>query len=242
MKKQLMRSIRYSCSPFRWGMVLSLWLTLHLADAAAGSGQAVEIKLGETIERSWHEVVEDNYAYAPKQDFEMATNETHIWLPYGSSAPYYEVSGLHLIDPVEDTGTPMFVTVDGNTSGKLVMKLRFDKPITSFRLFAGWSEWGMKSGTVGGVEYSTDGQNWKTIRQIDKGGIIERFADPDTAEVKGLKTRNLYLRFYSRGEDGSENQPGGHYWMKFRTAGDPSWGDAHTTFFQQQFQLWVTEA
>ena len=135
----------------------------------------------------------------------------------------------------------MLVTVDGSTRGRLVIRCHFDKPIRRFRLFAGWSEWGMKHGSVGGVEYSTDYQNWTTLREVDKGGIFERFIDPETSVVEGLYTKDLYLRFYSRSKDGSEHQPEGHYWMKFRTAGDPSWGDAVVTFFEQQFQLWVSE-
>ena len=73
------------------------------------------------------------------------------------------------------------VTVNSTTSGRLVFKLHFDKPIGGFRFSAGWSEWGVGGDTVGGVEYSVDGQKWTTIRQLDEAKaqprIIDQFVD-----------------------------------------------------------------
>ena len=135
------------------------------------------------------------------------------------------------------------LTVNGNTSGRLVFKLHFDKPIGGFRFSAGWSEWGVGGDTVGGVEYSVDGQKWTTIRELNEAKaqarIIDQFVDGKKT-FGGLNTQDLYIRCYSRDKNNPDADSGPGRWMKFRMAGDPAWGDAATTFFNCQFQLWVT--
>jgi len=205
----------------------------------AENGQTIDVKLGKNIQRSLDDVIKANYAYGPKQEFDSKTRETHIWLPYGSKGVYYETMGVNLTD---SPGTPLVVTVDGNTCGRLVYKLHFDKPIASFRLGIGFSEWGVNGETVGGIEFSTDGKKWTNIREVTKAGIVEPFLDADKTKVAGLKTQELYIRFYSRVKKDPEAASGPACWMKFRLAGDPSWGDASTTFFGTQPQLWVTPA
>jgi hypothetical protein len=221
----------------RWALGLMMASALG-GIASAQTGNTLEVKLGETISRTWDQVKAEDYVYGPKQELETETGETHIWLPYGSKAPYYEVSGLHFTEASQDkNGLPLVMSIDGHTKGLLVFKFHFDKPIAAARLFAGWSEWGVKDATVGGIEYSTDGKSWTTIREVNKAGIISTFVPPTTPIDGNLKTSDLYLRFYSRNK-GDEN--GQNYWMKFRMAGNPAWGDASSTFFKQQLQLWVT--
>lgn len=223
----------------RWGLSLLL-ASAFTGMASAQAGNTLEIKLGESIARTWEQVQADGYAYGPKQELETATGETHIWLPYGGKAPYYEVSGLQFTEASQQkNGLPLVMSIDGHNQGHLVLKLRFNKPVAAARLFAGWSEWGVKDTTVGGVEYSTDGKSWTTIREVNKPGIISTFVPPTAPIAANLKTLELYLRFYSRNKTDAAGQ---NYWMKFRMAGDPSWGDASSTFFKQQLQLWVTPA
>ncbi|MBN2474705.1 MAG: endo-1,4-beta-xylanase [Pirellulales bacterium] len=208
---------------------------------AAGGGGTLEIKVGQTIQRTWDDVKKADYVYGPKQEVDPGTKETHAWLPYGNQGVYFATAGVKLTDPGPDgTGTPLAVTTDGNTSGRLVFKLHFDRPIAAFRFAAGWSEWGVGSGTVGGVEYSIDGRNWSTLREVSQGGIVEPFVDAGKSKVTGLKTQDLYIRCYSRDESNPGNDFGPGRWMKFRMAGDPAWGDAATTFFNGQMQVWVT--
>lgn len=237
-----------SKSPFRHRFIARLraWCLLALAGTALSgtvSAQvvdAVEIKLGQTISRTWAEVQSDGYAYGPKQEVDATTGETRVWLPYGSKAPYYEVSGLRLTDAAaEKGGTPLMMSIDGQSSGFLTMKFRFDRPVGAFRLRVGWCEWGVKGESVGGVEYSVDGRAWTTIREVNKAGIISTFVSPTEFKAADLRTSDLYIRFYSRNRGDIK---GSNYWMKFRMAGDPTWGDASTTFFQQQLQLWVSPA
>ena len=212
--------------------------------AALVGGQAVgavmDVKLGETIPRKWADVETDGYAYAPKQAFNAKTGETQIWLPYGAKGVYYETSGIRLSDPGKTgTGAALATTVDGNTSGRLVYKLRFDKPIGGFRASLGWSEWGVGNGTVGGADYSVDGRNWTILREVASGGIVEPLLDPAKAKVDGLNARELHLRFFSRDKANPSAGFGPNRWMKLRLAGDPAWGDRAETFFKTQPQLWV---
>lgn len=222
-----------------WGLGLLLASALG-GTASADTGHTLEIKLGESISRTWDQVQAEGYVYGPKQELDSTTGETHVWLPYGGKAPYYEVSGLQFTEASpQKNGLPLVMSIDGNTPGHLVFKFHFDKPVASARLFAGWSEWGVKDASVGGIEYSIDGRNWTTIREVNKPGIISTFL-PQTAPIAtNLKTSELYLRFYSRNKTDAAGQ---NYWMKFRMAGDPAWSDASATFFNQQLQLWVTPA
>ena len=73
---------------------LALGLTAICAGAlAADAGKTLEVKLGETIQRRWHDVKQAGYAYGPKQEFETTANETHVWLPYGSKGVYFQIAG-----------------------------------------------------------------------------------------------------------------------------------------------------
>ncbi len=96
---------------------------------------------------------------------------------------------------------------------------------------------------MGGIEYSVDGQKWTTIRQLAeakaKARIIDQFVDGQKS-FSGLNTRVLYIRCYSRDKNNPEADSGTGRWIKFRMAGDPAWGDAAATFFNGQFQLWVS--
>ncbi len=216
-------------------------LVLLAMPALAETGKTIEVALGKTVARTWEQVKADKYAYGPKQDYDAAKKQTHIYLPYGPKGTYFEVVGLKLTMP-DETGSPLAMSSpDGNTSGKLVYKCHFDKPISSFRFYAGWSEWGSGGDAVGGVEYSVDGAKWVTIRENNQSKIIEPFCDGKKV-FDGLKTQDLYIRCYSRDKNSPESAYGPGRWMKFRMAGDPGWGDIATTFFSTQLQLWVTSA
>jgi len=210
---------------------------LGVGQSGAGT---IEVRLGDTIERGWADVERDGYAYGPKQAYHADTRETQIWLPYGKEGVYHETAGLKISDPgPEGAGVALATTMDGNTSGRLVYALRFDKPIGAFRVSAGWSEWGVGGATVGGVEYSVDGRSWNSIREISAKGIVEPLLSPATAKVEDLHTRSLYLRFYTRDKANPDSDFGPNRWMKLRLTGDPAWGDRAQTFFRSQVQLWV---
>ena len=218
---------------------------------AAETGKTLEIKLGASIPRSWDDVKKAAYAYGAKQEFDPSTEETHIWLPYGGKGEYFDAAGVKFTEPGPGTGWPLVLTLDNKTSGRLVFKLHFDKPIEGFRFNAGWSEWDVGGATVGGVEYSVDGRNWNTIRELHepeaKVQIIDTFVDGKKT-FGGLNTRDLYIRCYSRDKNHPDaaheymGPAGSRRWMKFCMGGNPAWGDAATTFFERQLQLWVTPA
>ena len=215
------------------------WFAIAMVGGQA-AGAVMDVNLGETISRTWDDVEKDDYAYAPKQAFDAKTGETQIWLPYGSRGVFYETSGIRLSNPGKaGTGSPLATTPDGNTSARLVYKLRFDKPIGGFRAYLGWSEWGVGNGTVGGADYSVDGRNWTILREVAAGGIVEPLLDPAKVKVDGLSTRELYLRFFSRDKANPAAGFGSNRWMKLRLAGDPAWGDRVETFFKVQPQIWV---
>jgi polysaccharide biosynthesis protein PslG len=214
---------------------------------AADNGKTIEVRLGQTVQRTWDDVKKADYAYGPKQEYDAASRETHIWLPYGTKGVYFEAGGVTLSDPgpLPGTGCPLVTVANGDTSGRLVFKLHFDAPIGAMRCYAGWSEWGVGGDTVGGVEYSADGQKWTAIRQIDEAKAEARTIEPLADGKKtfgGLNTRDLYIRCYSRDRNNPDAGSGPGRWMKLRMGGDPAWGDVAKTFFSCQLQLWVTAA
>lgn len=214
-----------------------------VAANAPATGKTLEIKLGTTIRREWEDVKQAGYAYGPKQEYEPLTGQTHVFLPYGNKGEYFETAGVVFTDPGSaGTGVSEVHTIDGNTSGRLVYKLHFDKPTSGFRIFAGWSEWGVTDSTVGGIEYSTDGQKWTVIREAHEARIIEPFIVHNSFMASGLKTQELYIRCYSRDKNHPEADSGPGRWMKLRMAGDPAWGDASQTFFKSQLQVWLIPA
>ena len=224
---------------------LMIGLAVATGTAFAETGKTLEIRLGADVPRSWNDLQKAGYAYGPKQEFDPGTEETHIWLPYGNKGEYFQTAGVKFTEPGSDTGWPLVLTVDDHTSGRLVFKLHFDKPIGGFRFDANWSEWGVGGNTVGGVEYSVDGQRWTTIRELHEAKaqarIIDQFVDGKKT-FGGLNSRDLYIRCYSRDKSNPDAQSGPGRWMKFAMGGNPAWGDAATTFFDRQFQLWVTPA
>ena len=174
---------------------LAMGLTATCAGPlAAETGKTLEVKLGQTIQRTWDDVKKAAYAYGPKQEFDPSSQETHVWLPYGNKGEYFETAGVKFTDPGLPNGLALWcVTVNSNTSGRLVFKLHFDKPIGGFRFSAGWSEWGVGGDTVGGVEYSVDGRKWTTIRQLNEAKaqarIIDQFVDGKKT-FSGLNTQD----------------------------------------------------
>ncbi|HBC85823.1 MAG TPA: hypothetical protein DCZ94_02590 [Lentisphaeria bacterium] len=208
-------------------------------------GEGIQIKLGKDINRDWKDVMSDKYAYGPKQDYDSKTKVTHIYLPYGNNLKLYgEVTG-RFTDPVSGH-VATFHSVDGSTNAILTYKLVFDKPIGDFILAGGHFEYGLNRDTCAGVEFSIDGNAWRTIREV-KGttdGVDEGTIDSISTEAKveKLKTRTLYIRYYSRSIKNPKELFGPARWIKLWMAGDPAWGDVATTFFKIQPQIWVTAA
>ena len=222
----------------RWTLMAAAAVTMtNMAGAEEGT---IEVKVGENVERSYASLKADGYAYAHKQKVEG--EQTHIWLPYGTKGVYYGNKAVKITD-VKPGSVPLFQPgVDGHTPVKFGYKLHFDKPIAGFTVSAGWVELGLKN-AVAGLEYSTDGQQWVKVKEVEgHNGIIDRFMSPKTEIVTGLKTQDLYLRFYSRAKGDPDASYADSAWFKMRLGGDPSWGDASSTFFANQIQIWVTAA
>jgi hypothetical protein len=220
-------------------ILASLALVANIFAGRAGAG-SIEVKLGTTVERSWEQVKADKYDYGPKQEYDAVAGETHIYLPYGTnSALYDEVAGA-LADPAPGS-TAMFNSQSGSDNAALAFKLHFDQRIGALRFSAGWAEIGVAKNTVAGAEYSEDGRQWKTISEVkgsekDSGAIEPLFKESKAA---GLNTDTLYIRLYTRDPEAPQASGPGR-WLKLRMSGDPSWGDAATTFFSNQLQVWVT--
>lgn len=210
---------------------------------AAMDGNTMEITLGKVIERNWADVQKGKYAYAAKQDYNVGRKETHIYLPYGrTDGVYFELERAKLVDPAPGSVAKLAPS-DMQGATRLGLKFHFDKPISGFRLSVNWSEWNLGDKAVGGFEYSADGKNWTALREVGPSfsKIVEGFIDPSTnGRVKDLKTQDLYIRVYTRLKDGGDY--GNNMWVQLWMAGDPAWGDAATTFFSRQWQLWVKEA
>ncbi len=204
----------------------------------AGAG-GIEVKLGATVERTWQQVKADKYAYGPKQDFDAATGETHVYLPYGDKPELYDEVHGALTDVAADS-LAMFHSSNGESNAVLSYKLHFDRRIGAMRFKAGWTEIGLHDNTVAGVEYSEDGLAWKTIREVkgsDKPpGNIEPFVKDFQATV--LNTDTLYIRLYTR-DPAHPDDGGPGRWLQVRLSGDPRWGDVAAAFFTNQLQVWV---
>ena len=149
---------------------------------------------------------------------------------------YDEVRGT-LADAAPGSSA-LFNSSSGNDNAVLTYKLRFDQPIGAFRFSAGWSELGLANNTVAGVEYSEDGLEWKTIREVKGAGKASGNVEPLVKDFKAtaLNTDTLYLRCYSRDPQNPQSSGPGR-WFKIRLSGDPGWGDAATTFFSCQLQV-----
>lgn len=223
----------------RLALAIALSAGIHSAQAEAGG--TLEIKLGENITRTYDDLKQAGYVYGPKQEFDASTKETRIYLPYGTKGVYFETEATRITDPEPGHPAMMMNGRDGYTGVRWGYKLHFDKPISGFRMFASGGEIGLKN-AVAGVEYSTDGQKWVTLKETDKSGNVGRFLDPTANKATGLKTQDLFIRFYSRSKTDPTATHTEGAWFKIWTAGDPSWGDASTTFFKTQPQVWVTAA
>ena len=227
-----------SAAALRLGLAMLVSAVCVRSTFAEDAANVTNITLGKTIERTWDQVKADNYAYGPKQDFNPATNETHVYLPYGNDpALYAEVKGA--LDDASAKGLAKFHSSDGSTNAVLTYKLHFDKPIATFLYTASWTEFGLAPDTVGGVEYSVDGKTWKTMKETSTSGIVNDFANGFKAD--GLNTDTLSIRYYTRDPKNPEASGAGR-WLQFWMSGDPQWGDAATTFFVRQIQVTVTPA
>jgi ferric-dicitrate binding protein FerR (iron transport regulator) len=202
---------------------------------------ALEVRLGETVPRTWEQVRAAGYAWGPRQANDARTGETVVWLPYGRDlSRYARVRGMALYDP--RPGTPAKAHSRGaHADAELTLQLRFDRPVGAFRFDDNWSEVHVGPGGEAGAEYSVDGRTWVTMRALrgeDDGapGIHEPFAGPFTAS--GLDTRRLLVRYYARAPRGAA-APGPGRWLQIWMAGDPGWGDVATTFFERQLQVRV---
>ena len=225
-----------------WALSLGLMAAIPFAWAGEDIKDTVEVKLGVTIERTWDDVKKADYAYGPKQSFNNNTKETHIWLPYGAKGVYYGLIAAKSTDPEPNHPASMENEVDGFACLSWGYKLHFDKPIGAFKLSCSLAELGLVK-AVAGIEYSTDGQKWTTLKQVEnKSGNVQPFAKADEAKASGLKSQDLYIRFYSRKEGDTDATQAEGAFFKLWTAGDPTWGDASTTFFDIQPQLWVKAA
>ncbi|HPO90693.1 MAG TPA: hypothetical protein P5270_03110 [Victivallales bacterium] len=215
-------------------------LALSILNSYSQTEGGISVELGKTINRTFADVEKDKGAYAPKQEFDNTTGYTHIYLPYGNKPELYaEVKGT-LVDPNFETGVGKF-KCKGPNNGTLTYKINFDKPITEFKFYFNHFEWGLVEGTAAGIEYSTDGKEWKTIKEI-KGtkekdeGQTNNFVKDFKAD--GLNSQTLYIRFYTRSlKDDSKTGKG--RWMQFWLTGSPKWGDAARTFFVHNPQIWV---
>lgn len=218
---------------------LGLALVMTCGVSSAQETGTIEVKVGAEVPRSYDDLKAAGYVYGPKQEVDPSTKDTHVWLPYGTKGVYTEMVATKVEDPEPGKTAVMMNGVDGATCIQWGYKLHFDKPISGFSLSATLAELGLKD-AFAGVEYSVDGQKWVTLKQIDASGTVNSFLDPATDKATGLDTSDLTIRFYTRSKSDPKAAQAESAWFKLWTAGDPSWGDASTTFFARQIQIWVT--
>jgi hypothetical protein len=189
-------------------------------------------------------VVKDNFAYAPKQEYDAASRETIVYMPYGPDPKgelYWEPYAGVFTDPAA-TDYALFSTKDAKKISHLTYAMAFNKEIGSFRIGIGYAELVMGDTCTAGVEYSTDGKTWKNIVQHAPGAktVMSPFVSKDTV-IDGIKTKMLLIRIYTRDTKSPNAATGDQMYIKFRATGNPDWGDATRTFFSASTTVWVTE-
>lgn len=215
-------------------IALSLALFAPLARAADGM---VPVRVGKTIELSLEESKKANFAWRPKQTLEEG-KETKIYLPYGAPNLFWQADNVTLADPAPGKSAEAFCTANDRPM-LLTYRFQFDKPIDGFRCYAGYCELVLAPECVSGVEYSIDGKAWTTLVEHPAGtrAVVKPFSGPEK-RVTGLDTKTLFLRLYAR-QKADPAATGKECYFKLRNAGDPAWGDAASSLYEQQMLLWV---
>lgn len=213
-------------------------LTTSLGAVEPGT---ISVKLGSTIQRSLDDVRAAGFAWGPKQDVDPATRETCVYLPYGGQFLNYHGAVRGLLGDAGPNTIPEFVSSSGGQgAGQLTYKLEFDRPIRAFRFAIGYAETVLDPACAAGLEYSSDGKAWAIAKEVKgQSMVVSPFPGPNTA-VDGLDTTTLFLRLYARNTSDPSALTGSGMFLKLRLAGDPSWGDAATTFFTGQARVWLT--
>lgn len=212
---------------------LCLLAGLLAAPAAAADG-VVLVRVGATVERALDAARTDGWIYKPRQNVNGETGDTRVYMPYGNAPQlYWATAGVTLTD-AKPGGTAEVVSTAGDQPAALTYRLQFDKAISGFSCYAGYSELVMGPESVCGLEYSVDGKAWTTAIEHPPGtsAVVAPLFDP-AKQINGLDTKSLFLRIYARNK-ANPAATGTQMYLKLRNTGDPSWGDADRTFFDQQ--------
>lgn len=221
-------------------IIASITCVLMTTSLGAVEPGTITVKLGTTIPRSLEDVKAAGFAWGPKQDVDPATRETCVYLPYGAQFLNYSGPVRGLLSDAGQNAIPEFVSSPGGEgSGQLTYKLEFDRPIRAFRFAIGYAETVLEPTCAAGLEYSADGKTWAIAKEVKGQSLVASpFPGPNTA-VDGLDTTTLFLRIYARNTSDTSATTGSGMYLKVRMAGDPSWGDAATTFFTGQARVWL---
>lgn len=217
-------------------LFLALTLALCAPHVRAADGM-IPVRLGKTIELSLEESRTAGFAWRPKQSLEEG-KETKIHLPYGAPNLFWQADNVTLTDPAPGRSAEAVCTANDRPT-LLSYRLQFDKPISGFRCYAGYSELVLAPECVAGVEYSLDGKKWTTLIEHPAGtkSVTKPFCDP-AKQVTGLDARSLFVRLYAR-QQADPTATGKECYLKLRNSGDPAWGDAASSLYEQQMLLWV---
>lgn len=180
-------------------------------------GNTIEVNIGAEINRSWSDIIANNYLYSPRQTYSGATDATKIWLPYGDiNGTYFSASNVGFTNP-SGGSYGMCKANSGGADSTLVYKFHFDAPVTQFIFDDGYSFRSLGEGSEFMTQYSVDGENWATMAIDDTAGdsygsLTVNFASPM------IETQDIYIRLLLTGTSSR------FYWM--RTTGAPAWGQA----------------
>lgn len=218
---------------------LGLWQQGH----AATTGNTINIVTGQTITRTWADVVAASYAYAPKQSYDAATSTTHIWLPYGNTdGVYYQLQNITFANPTAASASTISSSI-GSSSTLLSYKFEFDQAISQFTFSSAWGYFTLQlDGTdtiAGQFLYSTDGATWQPFYTLTATG--QTLAEPlVNATVTGLNTTSLYIAVSTSNLTNSSDTSGGTRYLQMRTSGAGNWGES--SFYSNQWDLYVVTA
>lgn len=181
---------------------------------AAMTGNTINVTTGTTITRTWQQIQDANYAYAPMQTYTASSNATKVYLPYDyTDGVYYGYSAIDF--GANEWGCRSFLNNGSANPSSLTYKLHFDTTITGFNLYNSRIFAPLAEGNTVNIEYATNATGapvWQPLWSQPSGNY-----EPINNQATGLATSVLYLRYSTSG-------PNAGYFMAMVAAGSPTFG------------------
>ena len=179
--------------------ILKAAVTLSLLTAtgwAAMTGNTINVTTGATITRTWDEIKNAGYTYAPMQTYTASSSATKVYLPYDNTdGVYYD---LQTIGFDNFSGNRTFMNNNAPTPCSLTYGLLFDTTITGFSLSTAaiYVDLDSNYNNLASIDYSTsENGTWHNLWST----TIDGFYMSIISQAANLNTKELYLRYSTSG-------------------------------------------